>query len=65
MDKTTRHHVPPRHPDKQPRFVRKKRQCHHNAYHILFGAAPTFEACVDILRKDWWENPDAPAESRR
>lgn len=49
----TKHHVPPKHPDKQPRVIRIDAR-HHRAYHILFGAPKTFEDCIQILKRDWW-----------
>lgn len=53
----TRHHVPPTHPDKQPRFLKKVDERHHAAYHMLFGAAASFEEASEILKRDWWTPP--------
>ena len=50
----TRHHVPPRHPDKQAYFIKRVNAQHHRAYHMLFGAAPSLEVCIEILKRDWW-----------
>lgn len=53
--KKTKHHVPPTNPDKEikPRII-KKQQRHHEAYHLLFGAAPSLNSCIIILARDWW-----------
>lgn len=51
----TDHHVPPR--SVGARFVLRKKWRQHAAYHALFGNAPTLEACVEILRKQWWTPP--------
>lgn len=56
--KTSKHHVPPRHPDKQPHFIFRVDDRHHRAYHLLFKAAKSFEDCVEILRNDWWTAPE-------
>lgn len=50
----TRHHVPPRHPDRRPRFILRKDERHHRAYHLLFGNAASYEDACEILKKDWW-----------
>jgi len=55
--RTSRHHVPPRHPDEQPKFINNKKHSHREAYELLFGTARTFEEAAAILRKDWWEYP--------
>ena len=47
-----RHHIPPRHP--QPFLLKRVLKKHHEAYHLLFGTAQSFEACVEILRQHWW-----------
>ena len=57
--KLTRHHVPPRHPATknpidQEHFILKKSEKEHRAYHLLFGNAPDFETCVEILKREWW-----------
>jgi len=49
-----RHHIPPRNPDKYPRIIKVIEKRHHDAYHLLFGAAPNLEACIEILKRDWW-----------
>jgi hypothetical protein len=49
-----RHHIPPRHPDEKPKVIKKVLKSHHEAYHLLFGAAPSLEACIEILKRDWW-----------
>jgi hypothetical protein len=51
------HHIPPRNPKiyTRKRVTRKV----HQAYHAIFGASPSFEACVEILRRDWWPNADS------
>lgn len=48
----TRHHVPPR--SHGAKFTLKKSWEEHRAYHMVFGNAPTLEACVEILKKYWW-----------
>lgn len=57
--KTSKHHVPPRNPDPQPRFLRIVDDRHHRAYHLLFGAVGSYEQACEILLRDWWT---APAE---
>jgi hypothetical protein len=57
-EKLTKHHVPPRHPDRILIILRKT-PAKHIAYHVLFGAAPSLEACIKILKRDWW-----PEETR-
>ena len=51
----TSHHVPPKHPDRQPHFTLDKSRLQHDAYHALFRAAATFEDAVSILWNDWWK----------
>jgi hypothetical protein len=53
-ERMTRHHVPPRHPDSEPRFVMDVDDRHHRAYHLLFKAAANFEDACAILWEDWW-----------
>ena len=53
----TRHHVPPQHPDLEPRFILKVDQRHHRAYHLLFGSPRTFEEACRILKHDWFTEP--------
>jgi hypothetical protein len=55
MIKADRHHVPPRKPDANPRFIKRKDSRHHRAYHILFAAAKSYEDACLILWRDWWE----------
>jgi hypothetical protein len=53
--KRTRHHVPPRNPDRRPRKqIIWKEERHHQAYHLLFGAPRTFQEAVAILKRDWF-----------
>ena len=54
---TTKHHVPPQHP--QVYVVKRINAKHHRAYHMLFGASPSLEECVAILKRFWW--PSSPA----
>ena len=56
-EERNRHHIPPRHPDRYPRIVKVVSKKHHDAYHMLFGAAPDIESCVEILKRDWWPEP--------
>lgn len=55
MTKADRHHIPPRNPDPTPRFIKRKDPRHHQAYHLLFAAAKSYEDACLILRHDWWE----------
>jgi hypothetical protein len=57
LHKVTKHHVPPQHPDPQPRFIRKVDNEFHRAYHLLFQAAATYEDACEILKRDWWTKP--------
>ena len=50
----SKHHIPPQHPDKEVKVVKKISTKHHRAYHTLFGAAPTLGDCVEILERYWW-----------
>lgn len=50
----SRHHVPPRNPDKQKRFIKYKKVEYHRAYHLLFGAVKSYEEACAILLHDWW-----------
>ena len=50
----TTHHVPPRHPDPQPHFLCRVDERHHQAYHLLFSAAKSYEDACRILQRDWW-----------
>ena len=52
-NKLTRHHQPPRHPDKTPRIIKVNERT-HRAFHCLFGNPPTLETCVRILMRDWF-----------
>lgn len=55
----SKHHVPPTNPDPAPRpRILIKSQKHHDAYHLLFGAASSFESSVEILRRDWWTDKE-------
>lgn len=57
----TTHHIPPR--NAQPYTRKRVTRKVHQAYHTIFGPSPTFEACVAILRRDWWPNtPSTSAE---
>lgn len=59
-NKPTKHHVPPRNPDKTPRII-KIDERHHRAYHLLFGVAKSYEDACYILKRDWWSSlPDLP-----
>ena len=49
----SKHHVPPKKPDKQPRIIVVDDR-HHKAYHLLFGNAKSFEDACHILKRDWW-----------
>jgi len=55
---TNRHHIPPRKPDKELQIIREVDKEHHRAYHLLFGNAPNLEACIEILKRDWWSCAD-------
>lgn len=55
---TDKHHVPPRHADPRPRFTLKKDRREHEAYHLLFGCAKSFEDACEILYQDWWRPLD-------
>src|ERR1035437_3438966 len=57
LDKLTKHHVPARNPDKQPRFIRKVDERYHRSYHLLFQAAASYEDACAILWHDWWCPP--------
>ena len=57
LDRPTTHHVPPRHPDPQPRFLMEVDDRHHRAYHLLFKAAASYEDACAILLRDWWTFP--------
>lgn len=54
LERMTSHHVPPRNPDPQPRYIQRVDERHHRAFHLLFKAAASFEDCVAILKHDWW-----------
>ncbi len=58
MEETDRHHVPPRRPDANPRFIKRKDSRHHRAYHLLFAAAKSYEDACLILWHDWWEQAE-------
>lgn len=73
MTKEDRHHVPPRNPDGNPRFIKRKDSRHHRAYHLLFGAAKSYEDACLVLWHDWWEQgtddltcqyPDGPEKAQ-
>ena len=64
-EKITKHHVPPTCPDPKPRFILKKTRRHHEAYHLLFGNAKSFEDAVEILKHDWWEFPDTNRNNKK
>jgi len=53
-EELTVHHIPPVRAQvyTRKRVTRKV----HEAYHLIFGPSPTFEACLEILRRDWWPN---------
>jgi hypothetical protein len=55
--KRSKHHVPPQHPDPQPKFIKVVDDRHHRAYHVLFKAAGSFEEACEILLRDWWTPP--------
>jgi hypothetical protein len=58
-EEITLHHIPPR----KAKVYDRKRVTRkvHEAYHAIFGPSPTFEACVEILRRDWW--PESTGDS--
>lgn len=56
--KLTTHHVPPRSHGAQ--FTLRKTEKAHRAYHTLFRDAPSLEACIEILRTQWWTPPRTP-----
>ena len=56
-ERLTDHHVPPRNPDPQPRYIQRVDDRHHRAYHLLFKAAATYEDACKILLADWWTYP--------
>lgn len=56
--KPTMHHVPPTHPDPEPRFLRKRDARHARAYKMLFGDAESFEEAQMILWHNWWAPPN-------
>jgi len=62
----SKHHVPPRKPDKQPRVIRVDDR-HHRAYHLLFGNPASFEDACKILWRDWWDldKEDMPKIKRK
>lgn len=51
----SRHHVPPKFPDAEPRII-KVDERRHRAYHLLFGNAKSYEDACFILKRDWWPN---------
>jgi hypothetical protein len=55
-DGKTDHHVPPKHPAKEPRGrIIRKEDKHHLAYNLIFGSnCASFEMAVFILKRDWW-----------
>lgn len=53
----TKHHVPPRTPDSEPRIIIKDER-HHRAYHLLLGNPSTFKDACYILWRDWWGKKD-------
>lgn len=55
---TNKHHVPPTSTctDKSRQFIKQVPKNQHQAYHLLFGNAPSFQRCVEILK--WWWKPD-------
>jgi hypothetical protein len=55
VKQANRHHVPPRNPDPHPRFIKRKDERHHKAYHLLFAGAKSYEDACLILWQDWWE----------
>ena len=57
LDRLTDHHVPPRNPDPQPRYIQRVDERHHRAYHLLFKAAASYEDACKILLYDWWTFP--------
>jgi len=54
---TNVHHVPPRHPALTTPFKIRISKSDHAAYHQLFSNADSFEQCVEILWRDWWNLP--------
>lgn len=56
-EKFTKHHVPPKNPDPVPKpRILIKSQKHHEAYHLLFGAARSYGDACEILKRDWWQD---------
>ena len=47
------HHVPPK--SKGVKFIIEVPVNRHRAYHLLFGACPTYQRACEILKRDWWE----------
>jgi len=48
----SKHHVPPKSIGAQ--FILYKTCKEHEAYHLLFGNAASYEECCKILKRDWW-----------
>jgi hypothetical protein len=58
VDPWTIHHIPPRHP--KPYILKRVRESHHRAYHLIFGSSGSLQECMAILRAHWW--PDSPPD---
>jgi len=52
IDPWTIHHIPPRHP--KTYVLKRVRESHHRAYHLIFGSSGSLEECIAILRAHWW-----------
>ena len=58
--KKTKHHVPPKSVGAQ--FILYKTRKEHEAYHLLFGNAASYEECCKILKEQWWTPPKGGAK---
>jgi hypothetical protein len=58
--KLTKHHVPPR--SVGAKFILYKTQKEHEAYHLLFRNAASYEECCEILKRDWWTPPKGESQ---
>ena len=50
--KKTKHHIPPKSVGAE--FILYKTRKEHEAYHLLFRNAASFEECCKILKEEWW-----------
>lgn len=60
----SKHHVPPKVPDKEPRII-KVDERHHRAYHLILGNPASFEEACRILWRDWWCKDNTPMPTVR